>query len=97
MLILFGGFEQIIAQGISLITTVPTALTAAVTKIRKNKESIKNGVYVGIFGVSGSILGGNFAFNIPENILNITSKSAVYFGLAVYWCVIIAGTLFNIT
>ena len=34
---------------------------------------------------------------IPENILNITSKSAVYFGLAVYWCVIIAGTLFNIT
>ena len=72
MLILFGGFEQIIAQGISLITTVPTALTAAVTKIRKNKDSIKNGVYVGIFGVSGSILGGNFAFNIPENILNIS-------------------------
>ena len=56
MLILFGGFEQIIAQGISLITTVPTALTAAVTKIRKNKDSIKNGVYVGIFGVSGLII-----------------------------------------
>ena len=34
---------------------------------------------------------------VPENILNITSKSVVYFGLAVYWCVIIAGTLFNIT
>ncbi len=32
----------------------------------------------------------------PENILNITSKSVVYFGLAVYWCVIIAGTVFNI-
>tara|TARA_Y100001970_G_C14176565_1_gene827340 strand:+ start:479 stop:628 length:150 start_codon:yes stop_codon:yes gene_type:complete len=33
---------------------------------------------------------------LPENILNLTSKSAVYFGLAVYWCIIIAGTVFNI-
>jgi len=72
MLILFGGFEQIIAQGISLITTVPTALTAAITKIRKNKESVKNGLYVGIFGITGSVIGGNFVFNISESILNIS-------------------------
>ena len=72
MLILFGGFEQIIAQGISLITTVPTALTAAITKIRKNKDSVKNGLYVGIFGITGSVIGGNFVFNISESILNIS-------------------------
>ena len=33
---------------------------------------------------------------IPENFINLTSKSAIYFGLAVYWCVILAGTFFNI-
>ena len=67
-----GGFEQIIAQGISLITTVPTALTAAITKILKNKDSVKNGLYVGIFGITGSVIGGNFVFNISESILNIS-------------------------
>ena len=29
-----------------------------------------------------------------QKILN--AKSAVYFGLAVYWCVIVAGTLLNV-
>ena len=38
MLIFFGGFEQIIAQGISLLTTIPTAFTAAATKIRKENN-----------------------------------------------------------
>jgi len=33
---------------------------------------------------------------IPENFINLTSKSALYFGLAVYWCVILAGTFLNI-
>ena len=33
---------------------------------------------------------------IPENFINLTSKSAIYFGLAVYWCVILAGTVLNI-
>ena len=33
---------------------------------------------------------------IPENFINLTSKSAVYFGLAIYWCVILAGTVLNI-
>jgi len=32
----------------------------------------------------------------PENFINLTSKSAIYFGLAVYWCVILAGTVLNI-
>ena len=33
---------------------------------------------------------------IPETLINLTSKSALYFGLAVYWCVILAGTFLNI-
>ena len=49
-----------------------TTLTAAITKIRKNKDSVKNGLYVGIFGITGSVIGGNVVFNISENILNIS-------------------------
>ena len=33
---------------------------------------------------------------VPENFNNLTSKSAIYFGLAVYWCIIITGTVLNI-
>tara|TARA_B100000579_G_scaffold383873_1_gene353967 strand:- start:459 stop:608 length:150 start_codon:yes stop_codon:yes gene_type:complete len=33
---------------------------------------------------------------IPENFINLTSKTVIYFGLAVYWCLILAGTFFNI-
>ena len=33
---------------------------------------------------------------ISENFFNLTSKTAIYFGLAVYWCVILAGTVLNI-
>jgi uncharacterized membrane protein YfcA len=75
LLIFFGGFEQIVAQGISLITTVPTALTAAVTKIRTNTELLKIGITIGLFGVVGSVVGANFVFNIPRDALNIAFGS----------------------
>jgi len=38
----------------------------------KNKDLVKNGLYVGIFGITGSVIGGNVVFNISENILNIS-------------------------
>ena len=73
MLIFFGGFEQIIAQGISLIATIPSALTAAITKIRNDRQLIKIGLIVGVFGILGSIIGGNLTLNIiPREILNIS-------------------------
>ena len=73
MLIFFGGFEQIIAQGISLLTTIPTALTAAATKIRKENNLLKIGLIVGIFGVLGSVIGGSLAFSIiPRDTLSIS-------------------------
>lgn len=75
LLIFFGGFEQIVAQGISLITTVPTAFTAAVTKIRTNTELLKIGTTVGVFGVIGSVVGANFVFNISRDALNIAFGS----------------------
>ena len=73
MLIFFGGFEQLIAQGISLLTTIPTALTAAATKIRNQNNLLKIGLIVGIFGVLGSIIGGSLAFSIiPRDTLSMS-------------------------
>ena len=43
------------------------------TKIRTNSELLKIGLTVGMFGVVGSVIGGNFAFSyIPRDVLNIT-------------------------
>jgi len=71
LLIFFGSYTNIVAQGISLITTIPTALTAAITKMKNNKNLLKIGLSVGIFGVIGSIFGSNVAFAINSNYLNI--------------------------
>ena len=58
-----------------MITTVPTALTAAVTKIRTNTELLKIGTTAGLFGVIGSVVGANFVFNISRDALNIAFGS----------------------
>lgn len=70
LLIIFGGLENIVAQGFSLIATIPTAMTAAVTKLKGNPELIKQGTYIGLFGIIGSIIGGNAAFLMSQNVLN---------------------------
>ncbi len=70
LLIFFGGLGNLAAQGFSLIATVPTALTAAYTKLKNDKEFAKRGSVVGISGIMGSVLGGNLAFSIPQEILN---------------------------
>ena len=70
LLIFFGGLGNLAAQGFSLIATVPTALTAAYTKLKNDKEFAKRGSIVGISGIMGSVIGGNLAFSIPQEILN---------------------------
>ena len=70
LLIFFGGLGNLAAQGFSLIATVPTALTAAYTKLKNDREFAKRGCIVGISGILGSIIGGNLAFNLPQELLN---------------------------
>ena len=70
LLIIFGGLENIVAQGFSLIATIPTAMTAAITKLKGSPELIKQGTYIGVFGIIGSIIGANTAFLLSQNTLN---------------------------
>lgn len=70
LLIFFGGLGNLPAQGFSLIATVPTALMAAYTKLKNDREFAKRGSIVGISGILGSVLGGNLAFKLPQEFLN---------------------------
>ena len=69
LLIFFGGIGNLAAQGVSLITAIPSSIAAVIPKLR-NKEFIKRGVVIGIFGIIGSVIGSNIAFALPQNILN---------------------------
>ena len=72
LLIIFGGLENIVAQGFSLIGTIPTAITAAAVKLKNKPELIRQGSLIGLFGIVGSVIGGNIAFTISQYILNLT-------------------------
>ena len=45
-------------------------MTAAITKLKGSPDQIKQGMYIGVFGIIGSIIGANTAFLLSQNILN---------------------------
>ena len=57
------------AQGVSLITAIPSSVAAVIPKLR-DREFIKRGIIIGIFGIIGSIIGSNIAFALPQKTLN---------------------------
>ncbi len=69
LLIFFGGIGNLAAQGVSLITAIPSSVAAVIPKLR-NREFIKRGIIIGIFGIIGSIIGSNIAFALPQKTLN---------------------------
>ncbi len=69
LLIFFGGIGNLAAQGVSLITAIPSSVAAVIPKL-KDREFIKRGIIIGIFGIIGSIIGSNIAFALPQKTLN---------------------------
>ena len=69
LLIFFGGIGNLAAQGVSLITAIPSSVAAVIPKLR-DREFIKRGIIIGIFGIIGSIIGSNIAFALPQKTLN---------------------------
>lgn len=69
LLIFFGGIGNLAAQGVSLITAIPSSVAAVIPKLR-DREFIKRGIIIGIFGIIGSIIGSNIAFSLPQKTLN---------------------------
>ena len=69
LLIFFGGIGNLAAQGVSLITAIPSSVAAVIPKLR-DREFIKRDRIIGIFGIIGSIIGSSIAFALPQKTLN---------------------------
>jgi len=60
---------MMVALGTSLAIIIPTALSGAYQHQKKNKNIIKPGIQLGLFGILGSFFGGLLANIIPSGIL----------------------------
>ncbi len=68
-LLIFAGLPSLVAQGASLIASVPTAIAAAYPKVKGNKTKIREGWALGGGGSLGVIIGSEIAFNLGDNSL----------------------------
>ena len=68
-LLLFAGLPSLVAQGASLITSVPTAIAAAYPKVKDSPIKIKQGIMLGGGGSLGVLIGSEIAFSLGDNSL----------------------------
>ena len=68
-LLIFAGIPSLVAQGASLITSIPTAIAAAYPKVKGQPEKIKQGLLVGFGGTLGVLIGSEIAFSLEDNSL----------------------------
>jgi len=68
-LLIFAGLPSLVAQGASLITSVPTAIAAAYPKVKGSPEKIRQGFMLGGGGTFGVLIGSEIAFSLEDNSL----------------------------
>ena len=68
-LLLFAGLPSLVAQGASLITSVPTAIAAAYPKVKDSPIKIRQGIMLGGGGSLGVLIGSEIAFSLGDNSL----------------------------
>lgn len=60
-----------ISMGTSLACIIPTSMSGAYKHHKVNKNILKPGLYLGIFGICGAFIGGFISKYIPSDILSI--------------------------
>lgn len=60
-LIVFWGFGDVIAKGISLVALVPNAITSSVLNLRRGNADLWAGLTIGVIGAGSTFLGGLLA------------------------------------
>ena len=68
-LLILAGVPSLVAQGASLIASVPTAIAASYPKVKGQPEKIKQGILVGSGGILGVLIGSEIAFSIGDSSL----------------------------
>ena len=68
-LLILAGIPSLVAQGASLIASVPTAIVAAYPKVKGQPEKIRQGLMVGSGGIMGVLIGSEIAFSLGDSSL----------------------------
>jgi uncharacterized membrane protein YfcA len=68
-MIFFAGVSQHIAQGINLVTFIPTAITAVLIHIKNKHIQFKLAIYLISAGITGAILGSICASYLSAQLL----------------------------
>ena len=68
-LLILAGIPSLVAQGASLIASVPTAIAAAYPKVKGQPEKIRQGILVGSGGIMGVLIGSEIAFSLGDSSL----------------------------
>lgn len=63
------GIDQHVAQGVSLVVIVPTAITGALTHYKKGNLLLNLAVSLGVAAIAGSLIGSELAQRLPGAVL----------------------------
>ncbi len=69
IMVLGFGYGQHLAQGTSLFAVIPTSLAGALTHARYGNVVWRAGLWMGLGGALGALLGAAFALGLPREVL----------------------------
>lgn len=75
--------SMLVALGTSLAIIIPTSLSGAYRHSKSTSNMVKPGIKLGVFGIVGSLIGGQVAAILPTDILQIVFGIFLLF-IAVY-------------
>lgn len=75
--------SMLVALGTSLAIIIPTSISGAYRHSKSTNNMVKPGVKLGIFGIVGSLIGGQIAVILPTDILQMIFGAFLVF-MAIY-------------
>ncbi|REK12782.1 MAG: sulfite exporter TauE/SafE family protein [Actinobacteria bacterium] len=77
--VFFLGLAQHEAQGTSLLAILLTAIAGTITNYRNGRVRLRDGMFVGLGGATGSLIGSQVALGTSEDLLAVIFGSLVLF------------------
>jgi uncharacterized membrane protein YfcA len=68
-LVIVLGVTQHVAQGVSLVAIVPTAVVGTVTNYRRGNVAVRVAVGVGVTSIVGAVIGAQLTAVVPADLL----------------------------
>lgn len=86
-LVLFTNITQHTAQGVSLLSFIPTAIVAVITHYRQGNVRLRLALYLAVGSVAGALAGAIIAIKIPAPLLKkIFGLFLIVMGIYEFFC-----------